>query len=71
MPARGGQAPSPMQAEVTHKPRGDRHGHAREPDRITVLFDEIGYKTLSLDAVGDVLVHDLAPASGRSQLHQD
>ncbi|MFC5823293.1 RecQ family ATP-dependent DNA helicase [Nonomuraea insulae] len=70
MPARGGEG-FPVQAKVTHKMWGPGTVMSREPDRITVLFDSVGYKTLSLAAVGDVLVHDLAPASGRSQLHQD
>jgi ATP-dependent DNA helicase RecQ len=33
-----------------------------EPDRITVLFEEIGYKTLSLEAVKRDSLLTLAPA---------
>jgi ATP-dependent DNA helicase RecQ len=40
-----------MHAEVMHASWGTGTVMRAEPDRITVLFDEIGYKTLSLDAV--------------------
>ncbi|MFI6736971.1 RecQ family ATP-dependent DNA helicase [Nonomuraea sp. NPDC050451] len=45
----------PVQARVTHKMWGAGTVMSREHDRITVLFDSVGYKTLSLAAVGDVL----------------
>ncbi|MET9251476.1 RecQ family ATP-dependent DNA helicase [Nonomuraea sp. NPDC003709] len=45
----------PVQARVTHKMWGAGTVMSREDDRITVLFDSVGYKTLSLAAVGDVL----------------
>ncbi|MFI9848111.1 RecQ family ATP-dependent DNA helicase [Nonomuraea sp. NPDC051941] len=45
----------PVQARVTHKMWGAGTVMSREHDRITVLFDSVGYKTLSLAAVDDVL----------------
>ncbi|MEV6041590.1 RecQ family ATP-dependent DNA helicase [Nonomuraea sp. NPDC052116] len=45
----------PVQARVTHTMWGAGTVMSREHDRITVLFDSVGYKTLSLAAVGDVL----------------
>ncbi|GAA3583128.1 RecQ family ATP-dependent DNA helicase [Nonomuraea rosea] len=47
--------PYVVQAKVTHKMWGEGTVMSREPDRITVLFDSVGYKTLSLGAVEDVL----------------
>ncbi|MFF0311561.1 RecQ family ATP-dependent DNA helicase [Streptosporangium sp. NPDC004379] len=40
-----------MHAKVCHSSWGDGMVMSRESDRITVLFDEVGYKTLSLEAV--------------------
>lgn len=52
VPAAGhGKAPFPVHAEVVHISWGPGTVMSADPDRITVLFDEIGYKTLSLDAV--------------------
>ncbi|MFD0852879.1 DUF3553 domain-containing protein, partial [Actinomadura adrarensis] len=44
-------APFPVRAEVVHASWGPGTVMSADHDRITVLFDEIGYKTLSLDAV--------------------
>ncbi|MEV0385839.1 RecQ family ATP-dependent DNA helicase [Nonomuraea sp. NPDC050643] len=45
----------PVQAKVTHTMWGPGTVMSREHDRITVLFDSVGYKTLSLTVVDDVL----------------
>jgi ATP-dependent DNA helicase RecQ len=45
----------PVRAKVTHKLWGQGTVMSREHDRITVLFDSVGYKTLSLAVVEDVL----------------
>jgi ATP-dependent DNA helicase RecQ len=45
------EGPFPIQSEVRHSAWGTGIVMSTEPDRVTVLFDEIGYKTLSLDAV--------------------
>ncbi|WP_440070890.1 DUF3553 domain-containing protein [Streptosporangium sp. OZ121] len=47
-----------MHARVRHSAWGPGMVMSRESDRITVLFDEVGYKTLSLEAVerDDLLV---------------
>ena len=55
--------PFPMHAEVMHASWGAGTVMRAEPDRITVLFDEIGYKTLSLDAVQRDALLTLAPAA--------
>jgi RecQ family ATP-dependent DNA helicase len=43
--------PFPIHSQVVHASWGSGTVMREEPDRITVLFEEIGYKTLSLDAV--------------------
>jgi ATP-dependent DNA helicase RecQ len=43
--------PFPVHADVVHVSWGPGTVMRVEPDRITVLFDDIGYKTLSLDAI--------------------
>jgi RecQ family ATP-dependent DNA helicase len=43
--------PFPMHSEVVHAAWGPGTVMRAEPDRITVLFEANGYKTLSLDAV--------------------
>ncbi|AWS43258.1 ATP-dependent DNA helicase RecQ [Streptosporangium sp. 'caverna'] len=43
--------PFAMHARVRHEAWGRGMVMSRESDRITVLFDEVGYKTLSLEAV--------------------
>jgi ATP-dependent DNA helicase RecQ len=54
------QAPGyPLQDRVRHREWGPGVVVASAPDRITVLFDQVGYKTLSLAAVTDQ--HLLAP----------
>ncbi|UBU13758.1 RecQ family ATP-dependent DNA helicase [Nonomuraea gerenzanensis] len=50
-----GRGEFPVQAKVTHKLWGPGTVMSREHDRITVLFDSVGYKTLSLAVVADVL----------------
>jgi RecQ family ATP-dependent DNA helicase len=44
-------APFPMHSDVIHAAWGPGTVMRTEPDRITVLFEDNGYKTLSLDAV--------------------
>jgi RecQ family ATP-dependent DNA helicase len=48
---REAHVPFPVHAEVVHVSWGPGTVMSVDPDRITVLFDDIGYKTLSLDAV--------------------
>ncbi|GAA3836351.1 RecQ family ATP-dependent DNA helicase [Sphaerisporangium flaviroseum] len=43
--------PFPMHAKVRHSAWGPGVVMSREPDRVTVLFEDVGYKTLSLEAV--------------------
>ncbi|MGW0466278.1 RecQ family ATP-dependent DNA helicase [Streptomyces sp. NPDC003027] len=50
------QAPFPMGARVRHQEWGDGTVLNKESDRITVLFDTMGYRTLSLPTVDE---HDL------------
>ncbi|ETK37522.1 RecQ family ATP-dependent DNA helicase [Microbispora sp. ATCC PTA-5024] len=50
-----GDGPYPMHASVRHAEWGHGVVMSREADRITVLFDEVGYKTLALGVVDDVL----------------
>ncbi len=52
------EGPFAMHARVRHSAWGPGMVMSRESDRITVLFDEVGYKTLSLEAVerDDLLV---------------
>ncbi|WP_329082098.1 MULTISPECIES: RecQ family ATP-dependent DNA helicase [unclassified Streptosporangium] len=54
----GDGGPFAMHARVRHSAWGPGMVMSRESDRITVLFDEVGYKTLSLEAVerDDLLV---------------
>ena len=44
-------SPFPLQSRVRHASWGDGLVMRYEGDRIVVLFDDVGYKTLSLDAV--------------------
>ncbi|MGW4640155.1 RecQ family ATP-dependent DNA helicase [Sphaerisporangium sp. NPDC004334] len=46
-----GETPFAMHAKVRHSEWGPGVVMSREPDRVTVLFEEVGYKTLSLEAV--------------------
>lgn len=41
----------PLQSHVRHEEFGDGTVTDLEDDRITVLFDEVGYRTLSLELV--------------------
>ncbi|MGI5224392.1 RecQ family ATP-dependent DNA helicase [Actinoallomurus iriomotensis] len=57
--------PFPMHSQVVHASWGAGTVMREEPDRITVLFEEIGYKTLSLDAVQrDSLLTLAEPVAG-------
>lgn len=48
-----GDVPYPLQSRVRHGKFGEGvvMGYEGDPDRVTVLFDEAGYRTLALDAV--------------------
>ncbi|KWX65928.1 ATP-dependent DNA helicase RecQ [Mycobacterium sp. NAZ190054] len=52
-----GESAVPLNTAVQHREWGRGVVLSGEPDRITVLFDEYGYRTLSMDAVeeGEVL----------------
>lgn len=54
----GEEGPFAMHAKVRHSAWGTGMVMSRQSDRITVLFDEVGYRTLSLEAVerDDLLV---------------
>ncbi|MEU4820726.1 ATP-dependent DNA helicase RecQ [Actinomadura sp. NPDC023710] len=45
------EAPFPLHSEVQHAAWGTGTVMRVEPDRITVLFEEAGYRTLSLEAI--------------------
>ncbi|GAA4102109.1 RecQ family ATP-dependent DNA helicase [Nonomuraea soli] len=49
------EGPFPLHSKVVHKAWGEGTVMSRERDRITVAFDSVGYKTLALAAIGDVL----------------
>jgi RecQ family ATP-dependent DNA helicase len=44
-------SPFPVRSKVVHASWGTGTVMREEPDRITVLFEDVGYKTLSLEAV--------------------
>jgi ATP-dependent DNA helicase RecQ len=48
-------APFPVGARVRHAKWGEANIQRYEDDKVVVLFDSVGYKTLALDAVEDVL----------------
>jgi ATP-dependent DNA helicase RecQ len=52
----------PPQQPVRHREWGPGVVVASAPDRVTVLFDRVGYKTLSLAAVTDQHLLDPPPA---------
>lgn len=54
--------PFPVQSRVRHGEFGGGTVTDVEDDRLTVLFDEVGYRTLSVDLV---LEHDLLQIDGR------
>jgi ATP-dependent DNA helicase RecQ len=56
--------PFPIHSEVVHAAWGPGTVMSADHDRITVLFDETGYKTLSLDAVQRDALLTLAPRPG-------
>ena len=49
--ADSGSSPYALQSKVTHATWGDGTVMRYEGDRIVVLFDDVGYRTLSLEAV--------------------
>lgn len=54
----------PVQARVRHPQFGEGvvMTHGRDPDTVTVLFDEAGYRSLALDAVdGNGLLTRVGP----------
>jgi ATP-dependent DNA helicase RecQ len=55
-PARAEELPMPVNTEVVHKEWGPGVVMGAEGDRITVLFDEYGYRTLSLDVINETSV---------------
>ena len=59
------KGPFPVHAEVIHASWGPGTVMSADPDRITVLFDDTGYKTLSLDAVQRDDLLTLAPPEPR------
>lgn len=50
-----GDGPFPLHATVRHAEWGQGVVMSRESDRVTVLFDSVGYKTLALQAIDGVL----------------
>ena len=46
-------SPYPLLSSVRHAEWGDGVVMRYEGDRIVVLFEEVGYRTLSLDAIAD------------------
>ncbi|MEV7802811.1 ATP-dependent DNA helicase RecQ [Microbispora sp. NPDC088329] len=54
-PPEAGDGPFPMHANVRHAEWGHGIVMSREQDRITVLFDSVGYKTLALGLVDELL----------------
>ncbi|GII75219.1 ATP-dependent DNA helicase RecQ [Sphaerisporangium rufum] len=49
--AAAADGPFAMHAKVRHSAWGPGVVMSRDPDRVTVMFEEVGYKTLSLEAV--------------------
>ncbi|HEX6470804.1 MAG TPA: ATP-dependent DNA helicase RecQ [Streptosporangiaceae bacterium] len=56
--------PFPVHSEVVHASWGPGTVMSADPDRITVLFDDTGYKTLSLEALQRDALLTLAPQGG-------
>ncbi|HEV7931935.1 MAG TPA: ATP-dependent DNA helicase RecQ [Actinomadura sp.] len=56
-------SPFPIHSEVIHPAWGPGTVMRAEPDRITVLFEDVGYKTLSLEAVQRDSLLTFAPAA--------
>ncbi|MEV1206680.1 DUF3553 domain-containing protein, partial [Microbispora rosea] len=54
-PPETGDGRFPMHANVRHAEWGHGIVMSREQDRITVLFDSVGYKTLALGLVDELL----------------
>ena len=61
-PVRGGTAPYALQDDVEHEEFGHGVVTDLEDDRVTVLFDEVGYRTLSLPVVEEQRL--LRPSDG-------
>lgn len=49
--AAGGVVPYPLQSRVEHREFGEGVVTAVEADRLTVLFTDVGYRTLALDVI--------------------
>lgn len=52
-PTSGADAVYPLQSQVRHEEFGTGTVTDLEEDRVTVLFDDVGYRTLSLDVVAE------------------
>jgi ATP-dependent DNA helicase RecQ len=50
-PSSGGQSAIPVDTAVAHKEWGDGVVIGGDPDRVTVLFEDYGYRTLAMSAV--------------------
>jgi ATP-dependent DNA helicase RecQ len=50
-PSRNGDTPYPLRSQVRHEEFGTGTVTDLEEDRITVLFDDVGYRTLALEVV--------------------
>ncbi len=59
-----GDSPFPLQSQVRHATWGTGLVMRYEGDRIVVLFDEVGYKTLSLEAVHRRGLLEAVPGDG-------
>jgi RecQ family ATP-dependent DNA helicase len=57
-------SPFPVHSDVVHVSWGTGTVMRAEPDRITVLFEDVGYKTLSLEAVRRDSLLTLVPEAG-------
>ena len=55
-PVAGTGGPFPVQSQVRHAEFGSGVVTDLEEDRLTVLFEEVGYRTLSLELVEDGLL---------------
>ncbi|WP_061289634.1 RecQ family ATP-dependent DNA helicase [Herbidospora cretacea] len=54
-PPKEDDGPFPVQSKVEHSAWGEGTVMSADPDRVTVLFDSVGYKTLALAAVDGIL----------------
>ncbi|GGP77720.1 RecQ family ATP-dependent DNA helicase [Saccharothrix coeruleofusca] len=65
-PRRAGDGDYPVESRVRHAEWGPGVVMSVEEDRITVLFEEVGYKTLALDAVREHELLDGEEAADRA-----